>query len=236
MQVPVSRIRDPKRISALLSLEPERTAILAAFLGTFGPGDGAWAWRAGGATNISFVVHLTRSPRSPILFGYGPPAGTENLLAAALPELPERLLLHFPAADREALARVFTMDVASHTVFSLVRGDPAGPDRMGKGARTTEQEREEAAPVVSREYRTAFLERVATPAEGRPAATAAARHAALARSLFDEGVETIGTVVRDDDDAGRARLATLGYVAQGHVLIGIGVLRGARRRGLSRAS
>jgi len=233
VRVPVTRINNPKRVFASLSLEPERSVILSAFLGTFGPGDGAWTWRAGGATNISFVIHLTRSPYSPILFGYGPPAGVENLLAAALPELPERPRLHFPVADREAFERVFTLDAASHTVFSLVRGDLAHAGRRVRAARAAEWDRGEAAPVVSLEFRSAFVDRVAARVAVGSAGSAAARHAALALGLFDEGVETIGTVARDDDAAGRALLASLGYVARGHVLIGEGVLRGARAVGES---
>lgn len=229
--MPVTRIQDAKRVFASIALEPERSAILGAFLGTFGPGDGAWAWRAGGATNISFVVHLTRSPHSPILFGYGPPAGIENLLAAALPELPPRVSLHFPVGDREALERAFTLEATPHTVMSLVPEDLFAADPRVRAVKPSELERDEVAPVVAREYRRAFIGRDAARAAGGRAGDAAALHVALARRLFDEGIEVIGTVAPDQDGAGRALLASIGYLARGHVLVGAGVVRGRRAAG-----
>jgi hypothetical protein len=230
--VPVARINDPRRLHASLSLERERSAILSAFLGSFGPGDGAWAWRAGGATNISFVVHLTRSPLSPILFGYGPPAGTENLLAAALPELPARLRVHFPVADRGALERVFSLEVSPHTVFTLVRGERGledAADRLGVKPARAGSAGEDGGPavVVSTEHRSAFLGTIES-AGAASAPAVAARLVALSRGLFDEGIETIGAVAGDGDGHTVALLGSLGFVVQGHVLIGEGVLRGAR--------
>lgn len=130
--MPVARIDDPRRVLASIALEPERSALLAAILGGFGAGDAAWAWRAGGATNIAFVVLLARTPFGPSLFGYGFPAGVDNLLHAALPELPESLRLHFPTEHREPLDRLFTSQLVPHRVSAIALADLAEPDERVK--------------------------------------------------------------------------------------------------------
>jgi ribosomal protein S18 acetylase RimI-like enzyme len=127
--MPVHELNDPERLFNSLALEPERSALLCAFLDTFGPGDSAWTWRAGGATNISFLVYLTRTAYSPILFGFGPPAGMEQLLDNALPHLPERMLLHFPVNHRDAIERVFFHEMKADLIFSMTRQDLAPPER-----------------------------------------------------------------------------------------------------------
>lgn len=127
--MPVHELNDPERLFNSLALEPERSALLCAFLDTFGPGDSAWTWRAGGATNISFLVYLTRTAYSPILFGFGPPAGMEQLLDNAQPHLPERLLLNFPADHRDAIERVFFHETQADLIFSMMPQDLALPER-----------------------------------------------------------------------------------------------------------
>lgn len=265
--MPVARIDDPKRVFASLSLERERSAILAAFLGSFESGDGAWAWRAGGATNISFVVYLAHSPLSPIVFGYGPPSGIDSLLSAAMPVLPPRLLLHFPVAQRDAFARLFTLEVDAFTSYSLVSADLAEPDRtvtpvelapgMGEdlagllahdpvSAFQPEHLRGEplqagialglresgrlvgvaSAPIVSGAFPRAVITHLVIAPEERRKGIAAALHFALARRLFDEGIEVIGMMARDGIEPAHALLASLGYIRRGHVLFGAGVLRG----------
>lgn len=127
--MPVHEIDDPKRLFNSLAVEPERSALLAAFLSTYGRGDAAWTWRAGGATNISFLVYLTNTSYSPILFGFGPPAGIENLLLAARPHIAERVLLHVPAPHAEAVERLFFHEMRADLIFSLTPADLALPRR-----------------------------------------------------------------------------------------------------------
>ncbi len=103
--MPVFRLDDPRRLFASLSLEPERSAFLAAHLESFGIGDAAFAWRAGGATNVAFVAMIRGTPFGPTLIGYGFPAGMENLIHAVLPEIPDAVRIHFPAEDRAAIDR-----------------------------------------------------------------------------------------------------------------------------------
>jgi ribosomal protein S18 acetylase RimI-like enzyme len=127
--MPVHEMNDPEHLFNSLAVEPELSALLCAFLDTFGPGDSAWTWRAGGATNISFLVYLTRTAYSPILFGFGPAAGMEQLLDNALPYLPERLLLHFPVHHRDAIERVFFHEMQADLIFSMTPQDLAFPER-----------------------------------------------------------------------------------------------------------
>lgn len=127
--MPIHELNDPERLFNSLALEPERSALLCAFLDSFGDGDAAWTWRAGGATNISFLVYLTRTAYSPILFGFGPPAGIEQLLDNALPHLPERLLLNSPAAHRDAIERVFFHEMQADLIFAMTPHDLALSDR-----------------------------------------------------------------------------------------------------------
>jgi ribosomal protein S18 acetylase RimI-like enzyme len=88
-----------------------------------------------------------------------------------------------------------------------------------------------AAPVLSKEFRTALLTRVVVSPEARRKGMAAALHYALARRLAAEGIEMLTMSVGDENEAGQALLASLGYVRHEHVLVGAGSLRGAASPG-----
>jgi len=155
--MPVHEIDDPRLLFNSLSVERERSALLGAFLSTYGRGDAAWTWRAGGATNISFLVYLTNTSYSPILFGFGPAAGIENLLLAARPRIPEKLLLHFPAAHADAIERLFFHETRPDLIFSLTRDDLALPPRRANVVEIGPNDAREVEELMSKSYPANFF-------------------------------------------------------------------------------
>ncbi len=150
--MPVHEINDPRRLFHSLLVDPERSALLGAFLATFGSGDAAWTWRAGGATNISFLIYLTNTSYSPILFGFGPPAGIENLLLAARARIPEKVLLHVPVAHAEAVERLFFHEMRPDLIYSLSRGDLALPRRRATIVEIGPTDAREVEELLSASY------------------------------------------------------------------------------------
>lgn len=260
--MPVHRMEDPERIFASLSTEAEKSALLAAFLGTFGDADAAWTWRAGGATNISFLIYLTHTSFSPILFGYGPPTGIENLLDAARSHLPDRLRLHFPVEHRGAVERFFFHAMKPDRIFALGRGRLDEPPRRVKVVELGEGDSSEiaelfteypdnffqpqqlrdgmhlgvreggklvafaSAPIVSPRFARAAVSNVITRKSHRGKGIARALNHALARQLFERGVEYIGLGVFEGNESARSLFESLGYHSQYRVLFGPGTVRG----------